>query len=82
MFFFQFPPHDYVTICVFIVTFNVAENVKWIKINAHQSGYYRVLYNENNWANIIEDLSNDPNKFSSQVGFYLIFYHKYGRIFF
>ncbi|KAL9891800.1 endoplasmic reticulum aminopeptidase 2 isoform X2 [Glossina fuscipes] len=48
------------------VTFNVAENVKWIKINAHQSGYYRVLYNENNWANIIEDLSNDPNKFSSQ----------------
>ncbi|XP_046804908.1 endoplasmic reticulum aminopeptidase 2 isoform X2 [Lucilia cuprina] len=48
------------------VTFNVAENVKWIKVNARQSGYYRVLYNDDNWANIIEDLSNDPEKFSGE----------------
>lgn len=57
--------------CVFhispAVNFNVPESVKWIKVNARQSGYYRVLYNEDNWANIIEDMSNDPEKFTGEV---------------
>ncbi|XP_049306510.1 endoplasmic reticulum aminopeptidase 2 isoform X1 [Bactrocera dorsalis] len=48
------------------VTFNVPENVKWIKVNAMQSGYYRVLYNDDNWANLIEELSNNPEKLSSE----------------
>uniref|UniRef100_A0A1I8PN52 Aminopeptidase n=1 Tax=Stomoxys calcitrans TaxID=35570 RepID=A0A1I8PN52_STOCA len=48
------------------LTFNVPESVKWIKVNARQSGYYRVLYNDDNWANIIEDLSNDPDKFTGE----------------
>ncbi|XP_067618221.1 endoplasmic reticulum aminopeptidase 2 isoform X2 [Eurosta solidaginis] len=48
------------------VTFNVPENVKWIKVNALQTGYYRVLYNDDNWANLIEELSNRPDKFSSE----------------
>ncbi|XP_073815531.1 endoplasmic reticulum aminopeptidase 2 isoform X1 [Musca autumnalis] len=48
------------------LTFNVPENVKWIKVNARQSGYYRVLYNDDNWANIIEDMSNDPEKFTGE----------------
>lgn len=50
-----------------VVNFNVPENVKWIKVNAHQTGYYRVLYNDDNWANIIEDLLNNPDKFASEV---------------
>ncbi|XP_037954281.1 endoplasmic reticulum aminopeptidase 2 isoform X2 [Teleopsis dalmanni] len=48
------------------VTFNVPENVRWIKVNAMQSGYYRVLYNDDNWAKLVEDLSKNPEKFTSQ----------------
>lgn len=51
----------------FSVTFNVPENVKWIKVNAIQNGYYRVVYNDDNWASLIEELSNNPNRFSSEV---------------
>lgn len=32
-----------------------------------QSGYYRVLYNDDNWANLIEELSNHPDKLTSEV---------------
>lgn len=49
------------------VTFNVPENVKWIKVNAIQNGYYRVVYNDDNWASLIEELSNNPTRFSSEV---------------
>ena len=61
------------------VTFNVPENVKWIKVNSRQSGYYRVLYNDDNWANIIEDLSNNPNKFTSEVSSYISAYLDQGK---
>lgn len=43
------------------------ENVKWIKVNAIQNGYYRVVYNDDNWASLIEELSNYPTRFSSEV---------------
>lgn len=45
------------------------ENVKWIKVNAIQNGYYRVVYNDDNWASLIEELSNNPKRFSSEVSF-------------
>ncbi|XP_062123522.1 LOW QUALITY PROTEIN: endoplasmic reticulum aminopeptidase 2 [Drosophila sulfurigaster albostrigata] len=48
------------------VTFNVPENVKWIKVNAIQNGYYRVVYNDDNWASLIEELSNNPKRFTSE----------------
>lgn len=52
----------------------MAENVKWIKVNARQSGYYRVLYNDDNWASIIEDLTNDPEKFTGEVSIIFLYY--------
>lgn len=48
------------------VTFNVPENVKWIKVNAIQNGYYRVVYNDDNWASLIEELAANPNRFTSE----------------
>lgn len=32
---------------------------KWIKVNAEQNGYYRVLYDEDNWSNLIEELKKN-----------------------
>lgn len=37
-------------------------------MNAGQMGYYRVLYNEDNWQNIIEELKRDHGTFSALVG--------------
>ncbi|ALC47275.1 CG4467 [Drosophila busckii] len=48
------------------VTFNVPENVKWIKVNAIQNGYYRVIYNDDNWAGLIEELATNPKRFTSE----------------
>ncbi|XP_052837377.1 endoplasmic reticulum aminopeptidase 2 isoform X4 [Drosophila gunungcola] len=48
------------------VTFNVPENVKWIKVNAIQNGYYRVVYNDDNWASLIEELATNPKRFTSE----------------
>lgn len=48
-----------------LVTFQIPTETKWIKMNAGQTGYYRVLYNEDNWDNIIAELKRDHGIFSS-----------------
>ncbi|XP_055384625.1 endoplasmic reticulum aminopeptidase 2 isoform X2 [Condylostylus longicornis] len=47
-------------------TLKVPEGVKWIKMNAHQNGYYRVLYNEDNWSNLIMVLLNEHETLSAK----------------
>lgn len=46
------------------LTFNLQSETKWIKVNSAQNGYYRVLYDEDNWANLIEELKRDNEIFS------------------
>lgn len=41
----------------------VAADVKWIKLNVHQVGYYRVNYEESIWNQIIQDLITNPSNF-------------------
>ncbi|XP_055850973.1 endoplasmic reticulum aminopeptidase 2 [Episyrphus balteatus] len=48
------------------VSFQVTDDVKWIKLNAGQSGFYRVLYNSENWQNVIDELIKDHNQFSPE----------------
>lgn len=57
----------------FVVTFQVPDSVKWIKINSGQNGYYRVLYDDSNWNNIIDDLRKNHKSFSTKVGFMKMF---------
>lgn len=45
---------------------NLKENVKWIKFNAEQRGYYRVLYDKNTWDELINQLRADHSAFSSK----------------
>ncbi|XP_055613354.1 endoplasmic reticulum aminopeptidase 2 [Uranotaenia lowii] len=39
---------------------------KWIKLNHEQTGYYRVLYDEENWAKLVEQLHINHHVFSTQ----------------
>lgn len=38
--------------------------MKWIKLNAEQKGYYRVLYDNDNWDALIVQLRTDHNVFT------------------
>ena len=51
----------------FVETVQLKEDVKWVKINHEQTGYYRVLYNKDNWDGLIEQLHTDHKVFSSKV---------------
>jgi hypothetical protein len=51
---------------IFSAKINLKENVKWIKLNANQDGYYRVLYDKENWNAIIEQLHKDYTVFSTK----------------
>ncbi|XP_006571773.2 endoplasmic reticulum aminopeptidase 1 isoform X1 [Apis mellifera] len=46
------------------VTFEIPSDVKYIKCNVNQSGFYRVTYPEEMWTSIIATLLNDHTKFS------------------
>lgn len=50
--------------CSFAAKINLKENVKWIKLNAEQKGYYRVLYDIDNWNAIINQLRLDHTAFT------------------
>lgn len=52
---------------LFTVTFQIPVDIKWIKVNAGQMGYYRVLYNEDNWESIAEELKRDHGTFTALV---------------
>lgn len=49
------------------VTFTIPIGVKWIKVNSGQNGYYRVLYDEDNWGYIVEELKANHETFSPLV---------------
>lgn len=49
------------------VTFTIPIGVKWIKVNSGQNGYYRVLYDEDNWGYIVEELKMNHETFSPAV---------------
>lgn len=38
-------------------------NIEWIKLNVHQTGYYRVNYEESLWTLLIQQLVTDPSRF-------------------
>ncbi|XP_029723553.2 endoplasmic reticulum aminopeptidase 2 isoform X1 [Aedes albopictus] len=39
---------------------------KWIKLNHDQTGYYRVLYDEDNWSKLVEQLQINHHIFNTQ----------------
>lgn len=41
----------------------VSKDVKWIKLNVHQMGYYRVNYESSIWDQIIQELIEKPARF-------------------
>ncbi|KAH8312022.1 hypothetical protein KR044_009052 [Drosophila immigrans] len=41
----------------------VTSDVKWIKLNLHQVGYYRVNYESSLWDLIIKQLNEEPTRF-------------------
>lgn len=52
---------------LYTVTFTIPIGVKWIKVNSGQTGYYRVLYDEDNWGYIVEELKVNHETFSPMV---------------
>lgn len=60
------------------MTFTIPIGVKWIKVNSGQNGYYRVLYDEDNWGYIVEELKANHETFSPMVRTkILIMFHSY-----
>lgn len=57
----------------FTVTFQIPADIRWIKVNAGQMGYYRVLYNEDNWESISEELKRDHGTFTALVNSFFFF---------
>lgn len=47
------------------VRFEVSSNLKWIKANVNQSGFYRVMYDEGLWSLIIETMRKNHLAFSA-----------------
>ena len=47
------------------MSFEIPNGVKWIKINAGQNGYYRVLYDEENWGEIVSQMKVNHEIFSA-----------------
>uniref|UniRef100_A0A182J2S0 Aminopeptidase n=1 Tax=Anopheles atroparvus TaxID=41427 RepID=A0A182J2S0_ANOAO len=47
-----------------IITLN--HTAQWIKLNHRQTGYYRVLYDEANWAKLVEQMQINNAVFSTQ----------------
>lgn len=46
--------------------FTLPNDIKWIKMNADQNGYFRVLYDEDNWSNLIEEIIKNRETFSAK----------------
>lgn len=46
------------------MTFEIADDVEYIKFNVNQSGFYRVSYPEEMWNSIISTLMTNHEKFS------------------
>ncbi|XP_058124013.1 aminopeptidase N [Anopheles ziemanni] len=48
------------------VTITLNHTAQWIKLNHRQTGYYRVLYDEANWAKLVEQMQINNAVFSTQ----------------
>uniref|UniRef100_A0A182QSM3 Aminopeptidase n=1 Tax=Anopheles farauti TaxID=69004 RepID=A0A182QSM3_9DIPT len=48
------------------VTITLNHTAQWIKLNHGQTGYYRVLYDEANWAKLVEQMHINNGVFSTQ----------------
>lgn len=44
--------------------FALGEAVDWIKVNVNQTGFYRVMYDPDNWKKLIELLHGDHKQLS------------------
>lgn len=44
---------------LFPVRFEISPDIKWIKANVNQSGFYRVMYDEETWQNLIHLLKTN-----------------------
>lgn len=47
-----------------LVRFELDSDVRWIKANINQSGFYRVMYDESMWYAIIDTLKTNHTIFS------------------
>lgn len=47
------------------IRFEVSPNLKWLKANVNQSGFYRIKYDKNLWLAIIETLRKNHLTFSA-----------------
>lgn len=50
----------------FAATIHLESEVKWVKFNADQMGYYRVQYEEENWSRLIEQMKSNHERFSTK----------------
>lgn len=41
------------------MTFDLAGNPKWVKLNVNMTGYYRVCYSDADWDALIDQLLED-----------------------
>lgn len=48
----------------FLVRFEVDSEVSWIKVNVNQSGFYRVMYEEQMWSKLIAELRRNHTVFN------------------
>ncbi|XP_017777374.1 PREDICTED: endoplasmic reticulum aminopeptidase 1-like isoform X2 [Nicrophorus vespilloides] len=56
---------NYVWMNMTNVRFEIDPDVKWIKVNVNQSGFYRVMYDDNMWASIIDTLRSNHTIFNA-----------------
>lgn len=47
------------------MSFDIPSEVKWMKANVNQLGFYRVMYDETMWVSIIEELKENHTAFSA-----------------
>ncbi|KAJ8985877.1 hypothetical protein NQ317_006251, partial [Molorchus minor] len=50
--------------CVFVVRFELDPEIRWIKANVNQSGFYRVMYDDDMWRHLINILKNNHTMFN------------------
>lgn len=50
-----------------LAKFVLNDKIKWIKVNSDQNGYYRVMYNQENWDGLIAQLRSNHTVLSKKV---------------
>ena len=54
----------FINCTIHLVRFEIAPEVKWIKANVNQSGFYRVMYDDKMWIEIISTLRTNHTLFN------------------